>query len=87
MTHFNLKREVFVHGGSMGGIIAGVILMLVVGLVMVVGTLLLEMWLTPYVGGCTVKFYEYIMSQRPDLFARQEPGDDTFGNPSYPTLG
>lgn len=74
-------------GGSMGGIIAGVILMLVVGLVMVVGTLLLEMWLTPYVGGCTVKFYEYIMSQRPDLFARQEPGDDTFGNPSYPTLG
>ena len=72
-------------GGSMGGIIVGVILMLVVGLAMVVGILLLEMWLTPYVGGSTVKFYEYIMSQRPDLFARQE-NPDAFGNPNYPTL-
>ena len=72
-------------GGSMGGIIAGVILMLVVGLAMVVCILLLEMWLTPYVGGSIVKFYEYIMSQRPDLFARQE-NPDAFGNPNYPTL-
>lgn len=72
-------------GGSMGGIIAGVLLLMVAGLGVLVGLMLLEMWLTPYVGGSTVKFYEYIMSQRPDLFAKQE-GGDAFGNPSYPTL-
>ena len=76
--------------GAMGGIIAGVILLLVMLLVMVVAVLLFSMWLTPYTSGATVKFYEYTMSRRPDLF-KPVAGvttytDDSFGNPNYPTL-
>ena len=74
--------------GAMGGIIAGVILMLVMLVVMVVSMMLFSMWLTPYMSGATVKFYEYTMSCRPDMFHREAVSDtgDSFGNPDYPTL-
>lgn len=74
--------------GAMGGIITGVILMLVMLVVMVVALLLFNMWLTPYTSGATVKFYEYAMSCRPDMFHRETAADtgDSFGNPNYPTL-
>lgn len=75
-------------GGSMGGIIVGVILMLVMLLVVVAASMLFSMWLTPYVSGSIAKFYEFALSQRPDLFVKQIDTytDDSFGNPDYPKL-
>lgn len=74
--------------GSMGGIIIGVILMLVMVAVMMVAMMLFNMWLTPYMTGSTAKFYEFTLSQRPDLFVREPDtyNDDSFGNPDYPKL-
>ena len=74
--------------GSMGAIIAGVGLMLLVAVVLMVVMLLFSMWLTPYTVGATAKFYEFTLSQRPDLFTKVTDTytDDSFGNPDYPKL-
>lgn len=71
--------------GSAGGIFLGVILIFVVFVVVMIGTWLVQMWLTPYTGGAYAKFYEFTLSRRPDLFVKVMD-DQAFGNPNYPTL-
>lgn len=72
--------------GGMGGIIGGVILILVLLVVVVVALALFNMWLQPYRAGTVAKFYEYTMSQRPDMFEKAPDQTDSFGNPEFPTV-
>jgi len=80
----------FLSAGSTEGVILGVLLMMIMILVMIVFAMLFGSWIMPYMTGTQVKFYEYTMSRRPDLFkpdsASSTGVSDDFGTPQYPSL-